>query len=264
MQELAATAPGFVNASMEFDVASLRPTYRLLWGSAGESNALAVAQGLGFAPPLVAAAREVRGLLRPGRQRGCHSCVAAPLHLPCTSLPSLPCPSLPYPSPPLRCPSRAQVAEELHHSSAKMGQRSQMLQASLVEQVAEARLAASEAAAARAAADAAAAAAEQELASAQEQQAALRKASAAAKNAGTEAQQRVQKVLSDVRAGRLTAREAEERLRALERQAAPPESAAMRLMGLRAAVKVKALAQGGLRAPGGSAIDLLGMNLGWL
>ena len=59
-QELAGTAPGFVNASVEFDVASLRPTYRLVWGEAGESNALAVAQGLGFAPPIVAAAREVR------------------------------------------------------------------------------------------------------------------------------------------------------------------------------------------------------------
>ena len=58
LQELAAATPGFVNASVEFDVASLRPTYRLLWGAAGESNALAVAQGLGFAPTLVAAARE--------------------------------------------------------------------------------------------------------------------------------------------------------------------------------------------------------------
>lgn len=62
LQELASTAPGFVNASVEFDVASLRPTYRLLWGTAGESNALAVAEGLGFSPTLVAAAREVRQL----------------------------------------------------------------------------------------------------------------------------------------------------------------------------------------------------------
>lgn len=59
-QELAATTPGFVNASVEFDVASLRPTYRLLWGAAGDSNALAVAEGLGFSPAVVAAAREVR------------------------------------------------------------------------------------------------------------------------------------------------------------------------------------------------------------
>lgn len=58
-QELAASAPGFVNASVEFDVASLRPTYRLQWGAAGESNALAVAQGLGFSPEVVAAARQV-------------------------------------------------------------------------------------------------------------------------------------------------------------------------------------------------------------
>lgn len=72
MQELAATAPGFVNASVEFDVASLRPTYRLLWGAAGESNALAVAQGLGFAPAVVAAAREVgREPTVVGAQRRC-------------------------------------------------------------------------------------------------------------------------------------------------------------------------------------------------
>ena len=58
-QELATTTPGFVNASVEFDIATLRPTYRLLWGEAGDSNALAVAQGLGFAPAVVAAAREV-------------------------------------------------------------------------------------------------------------------------------------------------------------------------------------------------------------
>lgn len=60
-QELAASSPAFVNASVEFDTASLRPTYRLLWGAAGESNALAVAQGLGFSPSVVAAARQVRG-----------------------------------------------------------------------------------------------------------------------------------------------------------------------------------------------------------
>lgn len=60
LQELASTTPGFVNASVEFDIATLRPTYRLLWGRAGESNALAVAQGLGFSPAVVAQARQVR------------------------------------------------------------------------------------------------------------------------------------------------------------------------------------------------------------
>ena len=49
----------FVNASVEFDLASLKPTYRLLWGRGGQSNALAVAQGLGFDPNLVKRAREI-------------------------------------------------------------------------------------------------------------------------------------------------------------------------------------------------------------
>lgn len=42
-----------MNASVEFDMARLAPTYRLMWGSAGESNALAVARGLGFDPLVV-------------------------------------------------------------------------------------------------------------------------------------------------------------------------------------------------------------------
>ena len=49
----------YLNASVEFDVATLRPTFRLLWGQAGESNALAVAQGLGFSPAIVKHAREI-------------------------------------------------------------------------------------------------------------------------------------------------------------------------------------------------------------
>ena len=49
----------FCNASVEFDLATLRPTYRLIWGSVGASNALAVAQGLGFDPLVIAEARKV-------------------------------------------------------------------------------------------------------------------------------------------------------------------------------------------------------------
>jgi hypothetical protein len=50
----------FCNASVEFDLASLRPTYRLIWRSVGASNALAVAEGLGFDPLVIAEARKVR------------------------------------------------------------------------------------------------------------------------------------------------------------------------------------------------------------
>ena len=49
----------FVNASVEFDLASLKPTYRLLWGEGGLSNALAVAEGLGFDSKVVQRAREI-------------------------------------------------------------------------------------------------------------------------------------------------------------------------------------------------------------
>ncbi|EFJ40148.1 hypothetical protein VOLCADRAFT_121755 [Volvox carteri f. nagariensis] len=38
----------YVNVSMAFDTASLRPTYRLCWGAAGASNALDIAEALGF------------------------------------------------------------------------------------------------------------------------------------------------------------------------------------------------------------------------
>ncbi|KAA6418330.1 MAG: 2 family [Trebouxia sp. A1-2] len=55
----------FINASVEFDLATLKPTYRLLWGEGGLSNALAVAQGLGFDPKVVQRAREI-ALIRPG------------------------------------------------------------------------------------------------------------------------------------------------------------------------------------------------------
>jgi len=49
--------PGRVDAAVEFDTARLVPTYRLLWGSAGASSALDVAEGLGYDARLVGAAR---------------------------------------------------------------------------------------------------------------------------------------------------------------------------------------------------------------
>lgn len=70
LKELAASQPGFINASVEFDLATLRPTYRLLWGRAGESNALAVADGLGFSAAVVQEARQVAADLQAGKVGG--------------------------------------------------------------------------------------------------------------------------------------------------------------------------------------------------
>ncbi|CAH8307358.1 unnamed protein product [Eruca vesicaria subsp. sativa] len=58
----------FQNAAMEFSMETLQPTFRVLWGSTGESNALRVAKSIGFNGRILERAHEWRERLKPEQE----------------------------------------------------------------------------------------------------------------------------------------------------------------------------------------------------
>lgn len=61
LKAFAYNTEGFTNAAMEFDAKSLRPTYRLLMGAPGASQALRIAERYGIPGPILESAREGLG-----------------------------------------------------------------------------------------------------------------------------------------------------------------------------------------------------------
>jgi DNA mismatch repair protein MutS2 len=59
LKTYAAAHPGVESASMEFDLGTLRPTYRLLMGTVGSSNALEIAERLGLGQDILERARQL-------------------------------------------------------------------------------------------------------------------------------------------------------------------------------------------------------------
>ncbi|MEL7626264.1 MAG: endonuclease MutS2 [Anaerolineaceae bacterium] len=58
LKSYAHATPGVINASLEFDPETLMPTYRLMIGLPGRSNALSIAERLGLEPEILDAARK--------------------------------------------------------------------------------------------------------------------------------------------------------------------------------------------------------------
>ncbi|MED6195754.1 hypothetical protein PIB30_117478 [Stylosanthes scabra] len=61
--------PSFDNAAMEFSLETLQPTYRILWGSTGDSNALNIAQSIGFDRNIIDRAHMWVEKLKPEQQQ---------------------------------------------------------------------------------------------------------------------------------------------------------------------------------------------------
>ena len=59
LKAYAHATPGVINASVEFDLKSLKPTYHLTMGLPGRSNALAIAQRLGLSEQIIQDARQL-------------------------------------------------------------------------------------------------------------------------------------------------------------------------------------------------------------
>lgn len=69
LSNLKAIDSRFENAAMEFCIQTLQPTYRIMWGSTGNSNALSIAKSIGFDQEVLNRAQEWVGKLVPDKQK---------------------------------------------------------------------------------------------------------------------------------------------------------------------------------------------------